>query len=204
MIEYAGEMVRPTVADQREAGSYNQLVGAGTYVFCLDDDFMVDATKAGNMAHLLNHSCQPNCYSKHVHVWDETLGVKVPHVVICAKQAIPVSEELTYDYRCACLVYCIARWHNCTLVEPCKGVHSVERGRMCCVALRWRQVAQAQADTISSIAADGCVLGRATARQHTSWLLTASFGMMIMSNMFRHVLLAINNRFALLSKRAKQ
>ncbi|KAL0040242.1 hypothetical protein WJX77_001213 [Trebouxia sp. C0004] len=99
VIEYAGEMVRPTVADQREAGSYNQLVGAGTYVFCLDDHFMVDATKAGNMAHLLNHSCQPNCYSKHVHVWDETMGVKVPHVVICAKQAIPVSEELTYDYR---------------------------------------------------------------------------------------------------------
>jgi len=101
VIEYAGEMVRPTVADQREAGSYNQLVGAGTYVFSLDDDFMVDATKAGNMAHLLNHSCQPNCYSKHVHVWDETLGVKVPHVVICAKQAIPISEELTYDYRYA-------------------------------------------------------------------------------------------------------
>ena len=101
VIEYAGEMVRPTVADQREAASYNQLVGAGTYVFTLDDDLMVDATKAGNMAHLLNHSCQPNCYSKHVHVWDEALGVKVPHVVICSKQAIPIGEELTYDYRYA-------------------------------------------------------------------------------------------------------
>lgn len=99
MIEYAGEMVRQTVADRREAGSYNQLVGAGTYVFSLDDDFLVDATKAGNMAHLLNHSCTPNCYSKHVHVWKDSLGEKVPHVVICAKQAIQVGEELTYDYR---------------------------------------------------------------------------------------------------------
>lgn len=99
VIEYAGEMVRQTVADRREAASYNQLVGAGTYVFSLDDDFLVDATKAGNMAHLLNHSCNPNCYSKHVHVWSDSLGQKVPHVVICAKQAIQVGEELTYDYR---------------------------------------------------------------------------------------------------------
>lgn len=99
IIEYAGEMVRQTVADRREAASYNQLVGAGTYVFSLDDDFLVDATKAGNMAHLLNHSCSSNCYSKHVHVWNDSLGAKVPHVVICAKQAIQVGEELTYDYR---------------------------------------------------------------------------------------------------------
>ncbi len=182
MIEYAGEMVRPTVADQREAGSYNQLVGAGTYVFSLDDDFMVDATKAGNMAHLLNHSCQPNCYSKHVHVWDETLGVKVPHVVICAKQAIPVSEELTYDYRFAFIVLtkwtdayytdctlwfriresmvcCIARLHKCTFVEPCKGVQSVERGGMCCVALNWRQLGQAQANSTSSMQQMAMCLG---------------------------------------------
>lgn len=99
VIEYAGEMVRQTVADRREAASYNQLVGAGTYVFSLDDNFLVDSTKAGNMAHLLNHSCNPNCYSKHVHVWDDAIGEKIPHVVICAKQAIPVGEELTYDYR---------------------------------------------------------------------------------------------------------
>jgi hypothetical protein len=210
VIEYAGEMVRPTVADQREAGSYNQLVGAGTYVFSLDDHFMVDATKAGNMAHLLNHSCQPNCYSKHVHVWDETLGVKVPHVVICAKQAIPVSEELTYDYRSAyaCLVYCIARLHSCTFVEPSKGVHSVERGCVCCGALKWRQVGQAQAHTTSSIAANGCMLAWAchskTTYSMASWLLTASFGMITISNIFMHVLLAINNRVALLSERAKQ
>ena len=100
VIEYAGEMVRPSVADRREAASYNQLVGAGTYVFTLDDDYMVDATKAGNMAHLLNHSCNPNCYSKHVHVWNEERQSKEPHVVICARQSIGVHEELTYDYRC--------------------------------------------------------------------------------------------------------
>ena len=99
VIEYAGEMVRQTVADRREAASYDELVGAGTYVFGLDDDFLVDATKAGNMAHLLNHSCSPNCYSKHVHVWNDFLGQKIPHVVICAKQAIQIGEELTYDYR---------------------------------------------------------------------------------------------------------
>ena len=155
MIEYAGEMVRPTVADQREAGSYNQLVGAGTYVFCLDDDFMVDATKAGNMAHLLNHSCQPNCYSKHVHVWDEKLGVKVPHVVICAKQAIPVREELTYDYRYAVWYIVLPLCTTVFLLSLSKVfARSVETRGMCCAVLKWHQVGQAQANN-TSIAANG-------------------------------------------------
>lgn len=64
VIEYAGSLVRPTVADVREQRVYNDLVGAGTYVFRLNEAYNVDATAAGNMAHLLNHSCDPNCYSR--------------------------------------------------------------------------------------------------------------------------------------------
>lgn len=33
MIEYAGELVRPSIADAREKTVYNSLVGCGTYVF---------------------------------------------------------------------------------------------------------------------------------------------------------------------------
>ena len=35
VIEYAGEVVRPSVSDLREARCYDALVGAGTYVFAL-------------------------------------------------------------------------------------------------------------------------------------------------------------------------
>ena len=168
VIEYAGEMVRPTVADQREAGSYNQLVGAGTYVFCLDDDFMVDATKAGNMAHLLNHSCQPNCYSKHVHVWDEKLGVKVPHVVICAKQAIPVREELTYDYRYAAW-YIVLPLCTTVFVLSLSKVFALLTEAACVVrysnGTKWGK----RRLTIPALQqmANGYVVGHATVRQHT-------------------------------------
>ena len=51
----------------------------------LNEEFCVDATRSGNMAHLLNHSCDPNCYSRTVTVRDETTGVLVDHVIIFAK-----------------------------------------------------------------------------------------------------------------------
>ncbi len=47
LIEYAGELVRRSVADTRERRCYDKLVGAGTYVFGLNDDVCVDATRAG-------------------------------------------------------------------------------------------------------------------------------------------------------------
>ena len=55
--------------------------------------------QAGNMAHLLNHSCDPNCYSRLTGVWDEAAGKALQHVMLYAKRAIPAEEELTYDYR---------------------------------------------------------------------------------------------------------
>ncbi len=46
VIEYGGEVVRAVVADLRERRLYDSLVGAGTYVFALDD-VCIDATRAG-------------------------------------------------------------------------------------------------------------------------------------------------------------
>ncbi len=54
---------------------------------------------AGNMAHLLNHSCEPNSYSRTVSVRCPDTGTLSDHVVIFAKRAIAAGEELTYDYR---------------------------------------------------------------------------------------------------------
>ncbi|KAJ8422635.1 hypothetical protein Cgig2_028506 [Carnegiea gigantea] len=58
VIEYTGEIVRPSVADRREHLIYNSLVGAGTYMFRIDDERVIDATRAGSIAHLINHSCE--------------------------------------------------------------------------------------------------------------------------------------------------
>jgi hypothetical protein len=47
LTEYVGELVRPPVADARERKVYNMMVGAGTYVFALNEQFCVDATRQG-------------------------------------------------------------------------------------------------------------------------------------------------------------
>ena len=51
------------------------------------------------MAHLLNHSCEPNCYSRLTDVYDDGAGRRVEHVILYAKRDIAAFEELTYDYR---------------------------------------------------------------------------------------------------------
>ncbi|KAF3326010.1 histone-lysine N-methyltransferase ATX1-like protein [Carex littledalei] len=93
VIEYIGEVVRPVIADIRERRIYNSLVGAGTYMFRIDDERVIDATRSGSIAHLINHSCEPNCYSRMISV----RGAE--HIIIFAKRDINQWEELTYDYR---------------------------------------------------------------------------------------------------------
>lgn len=93
VIEYTGELVRPSIADRREHFIYNSLVGAGTYMFRIDDERVIDATRAGSIAHLINHSCEPNCYSRVVTISGDE------HIIIFAKRDITRLEELTYDYR---------------------------------------------------------------------------------------------------------
>ncbi len=98
IIEYVGELVRPTFAEIREAKVYDELVGAGTYVFTINPEYCVDATRTGNLAHLLNHSCDANCASRTITVKGRD-GQPVDHVVIFADRDIEAGEELTYDYR---------------------------------------------------------------------------------------------------------
>ncbi|KAM7362848.1 histone lysine N-methyltransferase trithorax isoform 2-T6 [Cochliomyia hominivorax] len=91
VIEYAGELIRSTLTDQRER--YYNSRGIGCYMFKIDDHLVVDATMRGNAARFINHSCEPNCYSKVVDI----LGHK--HIIIFALRRIVQGEELTYDYK---------------------------------------------------------------------------------------------------------
>ncbi|CAD6224696.1 GSCOCG00005507001-RA-CDS [Cotesia congregata] len=91
VIEYAGEVIRASLTDKRE--KYYDSKHIGCYMFKIDDHLVVDATMKGNAARFINHSCEPNCYSKVVDI----LGKK--HILIFALRRITQGEELTYDYK---------------------------------------------------------------------------------------------------------
>jgi histone-lysine N-methyltransferase SETD1 len=67
IIEYVGEKVRQRVADLREARYDQQGVGS-SYLFRIDEDTVIDATKMGGIARFINHSCTPNCTAKIIRV----------------------------------------------------------------------------------------------------------------------------------------
>ncbi|KAL9106726.1 MAG: hypothetical protein Q9227_008295 [Pyrenula ochraceoflavens] len=92
IIEYVGEKLRQEVADMREANYDRQGVGS-SYLFRIDENTVVDATKRGGIARFINHSCTPNCTAKIIKVD----GSK--RIVIYALRGIDRDEELTYDYK---------------------------------------------------------------------------------------------------------
>lgn len=73
----------------------------GTYIFQLNDKSSVDATRGGNMAHLINHSCAPVAHSRMITVRDPRTNQLVDHVVIVASKDLQPGDEITYDYRFA-------------------------------------------------------------------------------------------------------
>ena len=48
VIEYVGEIIRAQVADKREKAYERQGIGS-SYLFRIDDNLVVDATKKGNL-----------------------------------------------------------------------------------------------------------------------------------------------------------
>ncbi|XP_005190013.1 histone-lysine N-methyltransferase SETD1 [Musca domestica] len=92
VIEYVGQMIRPIVADLRET-KYEAIGIGSSYLFRIDMETIIDATKCGNLARFINHSCNPNCYAKVITIESEK------KIVIYSKQPIGINEEITYDYK---------------------------------------------------------------------------------------------------------
>ena len=67
IIEYVGEMVRQQVADMRERQYLKSGIGS-SYLFRIDENTVIDATKRGGIARFINHSCDPNCTAKIIKV----------------------------------------------------------------------------------------------------------------------------------------
>ena len=56
VIEYVGQKIRQPIADLREK-RYEAIGIGSSYLFRIDHDDIIDATKMGNKARFINHSC---------------------------------------------------------------------------------------------------------------------------------------------------
>lgn len=92
IIEYVGERIRQQVADLREKAYLRSGIGS-SYLFRVDENTVIDATKKGGIARFINHCCVPSCTAKIIKVEGEK------RIVIYALRDIAANEELTYDYK---------------------------------------------------------------------------------------------------------
>lgn len=86
IIEYVGEEVRQQIAEIRENRYLKSGIGS-SYLFRIDENTVIDATKKGGIARFINHSCMPNCTAKIIKVD----GSK--RIVIYALRDIALSKD---------------------------------------------------------------------------------------------------------------
>lgn len=92
LIEYKG---RRRSHEEVDAGDSGDIESGHTFLFTLNEDWVIDANFEGNDARWINHSCAPNCEAVLVENEDDP---KRTQVFIEAIHAIKPGEELTYDY----------------------------------------------------------------------------------------------------------
>uniref|UniRef100_A0A0D9W7S2 SET domain-containing protein n=1 Tax=Leersia perrieri TaxID=77586 RepID=A0A0D9W7S2_9ORYZ len=115
VCEYIGEVLEDEEAQNRTTDEYLFAIGHNYYDEALweglsrsipslqkgpDKDeeagFAVDASKMGNFAKFINHSCTPNVYAQNV-LYDHD-DKSVPHIMFFATEDIPPHQELAYHY----------------------------------------------------------------------------------------------------------
>jgi uncharacterized protein len=93
IIEYKG-LLRSH--EEVDAAYDNEDETGHTFLFTLNEDYVLDANIKGNDARWINHSCDPNCDSEHV---DAENGDKSKdRIEIKAIRDIKAGEELSYNY----------------------------------------------------------------------------------------------------------
>ncbi|KAI5076200.1 hypothetical protein GOP47_0008265 [Adiantum capillus-veneris] len=105
VCEYIGEVLDDCEANKR--GERYDKEGC-SYLYDIDahidigrrgrpKPFVIDATKYGNVARFINHSCCPNLVNYQVLV--ESMDCQLAHIGLYATRDINIGEELAYDYR---------------------------------------------------------------------------------------------------------
>jgi uncharacterized protein len=93
IVYYEGALITHEEADARPDNGH-------TFLFTLNEWWVIDGDDGGNEARWINHSCAPNC--EPVLVEDEDGGPPADRMVIQALRDIRAGEELTYDYGIEC------------------------------------------------------------------------------------------------------
>ena len=86
IIEYKGTLITDKEADRRYSRLHEN--SPHTMLFSLEGGWVIDATRRGNSARWINHSCAPNC----------EIEEEGRRIFIDAGRDIRAGEELTYDY----------------------------------------------------------------------------------------------------------
>ncbi|WP_202841245.1 SET domain-containing protein [Luteimonas saliphila] len=93
VVRYKGKLRTHAEVDE-EYGDDDE--DGHTFLFTLNDDYVVDANVGGNIARWINHSCQPNCESE---IEEDAKDRRhKDKVFIQALREIKPGEELTYNY----------------------------------------------------------------------------------------------------------
>lgn len=93
IIEYRGRLMTHAQIDRLYADATDN---GHTFLFTLNDRYVIDANFDGNTARWINHSCRPNCQA--VIEEDEGGNPRKDRVLIETIRDLRPGEELTYDY----------------------------------------------------------------------------------------------------------
>lgn len=92
LIEYQGKRLTHAQADRLREGDAES---GHTFLFTLNERYVIDGNQDGNIARWINHSCDPNCEAVLV---EDGKNPKNDQVLVQSLRAIKKGEELTYDY----------------------------------------------------------------------------------------------------------
>ncbi|XP_058761697.1 histone-lysine N-methyltransferase, H3 lysine-9 specific SUVH5-like [Vicia villosa] len=94
ICEYLGEIIEDKKALKMiDNDEYLFNIGNTNH---MDGLFTIDASKYGNVARFINHSCSPNLFCQNI-LFDHD-DVRMPHIMLFAAEDIPRKTELTYNY----------------------------------------------------------------------------------------------------------